>query len=113
MGQKLITMPENTTFMTPEGNMEVDADLISRISRADEIKDAVSLQSDLWFQEHGIFIHTPFLKHYFPQAKFVPILAKMLTTDQEFESFEKLGQVFTTEFHKIQFNVWKILVMQK
>ena len=86
-------MPENTTFMAPEGNMEVDADLISCISGADEIKDVVSLQSDLWFQEHGIFIHTPFLKHYFPQAKFVPILAKMLTTDQEFESFEKLGQV--------------------
>ena len=93
MGQKLITMPENTTFMAPEGNLEVDADLISRISGADRIKDVVSLQSDLWFQEHGIFIHTPFLKHYFPQAKFVPILAKMLTTDQEFESFEKLGQV--------------------
>ena len=37
MGQKLITMPENTTFMASEGNMEVDADLISRISGADEI----------------------------------------------------------------------------
>lgn len=92
-GQKIITMPEETVFMAPEGNLETSDDLIRKIAENDLVKDVVSLQSDLWFTEHGIFTHAPFIKHYFPDAKIIPILSKMLTTDEEFESFTKLGKV--------------------
>ena len=92
-GKKLITMPRNTTFESPEGNIETDKKLISRIAKDPEIKNVVSIQDDLWKDEHGIFIHIPFIKHYFPNAKVVPIVVKMLSTDDEFEYFSKLGKV--------------------
>lgn len=93
LGQKQLTMPVNTVFKAPDGNILIDDELIAKLSENPEIMDAVSLQDDLWFQEHGIFIHTPFLKHYFPDSKVVPVLSKMLTTDEEFEYFGKLGKV--------------------
>lgn len=92
-GKKLITMPSDTIFESPEGNIEINKNLISKIASDPEIKDVVSIQDDLWKDEHGIFIHIPFLKHYFPDAKVVPIVVKMLSTDDEFEYFPKLGKV--------------------
>lgn len=93
LGEKLITLPKETVFHAPDGDLEIDYDLISKIAEAESVKDSVSLQKDLWYGEHGIFIHSPFLKHYFPKAKVVPVLTKMLSTDEEFASFEKLGQL--------------------
>lgn len=92
-GQNIITLPKDTVFKAPDGDMQVDEELVLKIAQSEQLKDAVSLQSDLWAGEHGIYIHTPFLKHYFEQAKFVPVLSKMLTTENEFEYFNKLGQL--------------------
>ena len=91
-GQKLITLPKETTFESPEGNLILDENLINKIASSNELKNVVSLQNDLWYEEHGIFIHSPFLKHYFPQAKIVPVLVKMLSTEDEFKYYKTLGK---------------------
>lgn len=92
-GTNLITMPENTVFASPDGDVLIDYDMIARIACHDAVKPYVSLQSDVWSQEHGIFAHTPFLKHYFPEAAVIPVLVKMLTPDDQFSAFEALGKV--------------------
>lgn len=94
-GKKLITMPEDIVFDTPEGKIEPDKNIILKIKNDEEIKDAVSIQDDLWKDEHGIFVHMPFIKHYFPDAKVVPITVKMLSSDDEFKYFSKLGKVLS------------------
>lgn len=92
-GQKLITMPKDTVFMSPSGQLDIDYSLINQIASDSRISDVVSLQNDLWYEEHGIFIHCPFLDEYFPYAKVVPILVKMLPSDDEFDYFTQLGTV--------------------
>ncbi len=94
-GNNLINLPNEIEFETPDGNLNPDKELIEAIKNNSEINSAVSLQDDLWKGEHGIFIHTPFLKHYFPSARFVPIAVKPLSTDEEFEYFKKLGKVLS------------------
>ncbi len=94
-GKNLITMPESTVFTSPEGDLEIDYSLINSISQNEQLKNNISLQDDLWFNEHGIFTHTPFLKHYFPDSKIIPVLVKMLSTEEEFECFNKFGQVLS------------------
>lgn len=94
-GQNLITMPQSTVFKAPDGDLEIDYSLISQIKENDSVKNKISLQDDLWINEHGIYTHTPFLKHYFPEAKVIPVLVKMLSTDDEFEYFTKFGKVLS------------------
>ena len=90
-GKNIITFPKQTVFKAPEGDLEVDYELISKIAENDELENSISLQDDLWYEEHGIFSHTPFIKHYFKNAKIVPVVLKMLSTDQDFEQYKKLG----------------------
>lgn len=94
-GNKIITMPKDTVFYAPDGELEVDYDLIAKISDDSRISDYVSLQDDVWFEEHGIFGHTPFIKHYFPNTKIIPIVLKMLSEEDEFEYYKRLGKVIS------------------
>ena len=91
--QKIISFPKDTVFQGVEGPLTVDYELISKIASDSRISDNVSLQDDIWYEEHGIFSHTPFIRHYFPETKIVPVVLKMLSDDDEFEQFKKLGQV--------------------
>jgi AmmeMemoRadiSam system protein B len=92
-GKNIITMPQNTVFSSPEGDHVLDKEIIKKISEDKELSSYVSLQDDLWFEEHGIFSHTPFIKHYFPDARVVPVVLKMLSKDDEFEKYKALGKV--------------------
>lgn len=94
-GKKLITVPDKISFETPQGNMNVNHELIFFLQNDDEIGKYVSVQDDVWPGEHGIYSHTPFLKKYFPDAQFVPILVKSLSTDDEFKIFSKLGALLS------------------
>lgn len=96
LGKELITMPKKINFDTPDGIIDLDYESIKKIASDSEIKNVVKLQNNLWQTEHGIFLHMPFLKHYFPNAKIIPITVKMLSTPDEFEYFDKLGKVLNT-----------------
>ncbi len=92
VGKKQIVIPENTIFDAPEGLLEV-ADLQKKLQENKLIGKYVEQTDEPWEMEHGIFIHTPFLKHYFPQAEFFPILVKSFSKDEEFEIYENLANV--------------------
>lgn len=94
-GKKLITVPDKIVFETPQGDMIVNDDLISRLKTDEKIGQYVSVQDDVWSGEHGIFVHTPFLKKYFPDAEFVPVLVKPLSTENEFQIFSELGTLLS------------------
>ena len=90
-GKKNIVAPKNTCWKTPDGPLFVDEDLLSLLLQQPEMKNKISLQDKFWVQEHGIFIHTPFLKHYFPQTKILPVLLKGFSVDEEYEDYKKLA----------------------
>lgn len=48
------------------------------------LKDGVAVDGGQNFvNEHGLYNHAPFIKHYFPKAKFVPIMLKWETTPEQ------------------------------
>ncbi len=98
-GKKNIVFPKNTRFMAPEGEIplaeEIEEALKAEILADEKLKDEVSFQDSLWENEHGIYIHTPFIKHYFPKAKILPILVKMFSESQEFQLYKNLGQLLS------------------
>lgn len=92
-GTNLITIPENTIFETPEKQLELYEPLNSHLTNPNNsISKFVSPSSEPWKIEHGIFAHTPFLKHYFPQSNFFPILLKSFSKEDEFFAYEKLAE---------------------
>ena len=95
-GKKNITAPVNTYWHTADGDLFVDEALLSKIVNDPLVKDNISLQNEFWKQEHGIFIHAPYIKHYFPELKFVPILLKGFSSDQDFEEYKTLAKVLAS-----------------
>ena len=56
----------------------------------DEIKvlaqaGAVSIENKYYSKEHGIFVHYPFIKKYFPEAKIMPLILKVGTPQVNLE----------------------------
>lgn len=92
-GKKNITAPVNTIWHTSDGDLFVDEKLLTSIINDPLMKDKISLQNGLWQQEHGIFVHVPFINHYFNGLKIVPILLKGFSSDQDFEEYKTLGKV--------------------
>ncbi|WP_191015146.1 AmmeMemoRadiSam system protein B [Treponema zioleckii] len=96
-GTKNIVFPKNTKFMAPEGEIplasKIEKLLEEQILSDEVLKNEVSFQDSLWENEHGIYIHTPFIKHYFPNAKILPILVKMFSNPEEFRLYQKLGEL--------------------
>ena len=90
-GKKEIVAPlPNVIFKTTEGNLELDKTLLKKISKSD-FSSRVDFADQLWKEEHGAFIHVPFIRHYFPNAKFVPLLLKPLSTEEDFLSYAALA----------------------
>lgn len=70
---------EMCVYSTTEGDLELDSDLID-----DMVDEGAAVYNDTAFpQEHAIFAHSPFIKHYFPEAKIVPVLFKWDTPISE------------------------------
>lgn len=91
-GKKQIVIPENTVFEAPDGILKT-ADLSEKLLQNEKIGSYVDKTEKPWLTEHGIYIHTPFIKHYFPDAEFFPILLKSFSKDEEFEIYENLAEV--------------------
>ncbi len=92
-GKKNIVAPANTYWQTPDGDLFVDEELLTKIVNDQSIENMISLQDEFWVQEHGIFVHAPFIHHYLPELKIVPILLKGFSSDQDFEQYKTLGKV--------------------
>ncbi|MFH1533702.1 MAG: AmmeMemoRadiSam system protein B [Nitrospirota bacterium] len=66
-------------YSTTDGDLMLDEDFID-----DMVDDGVAVYNDTTFaQEHAVFAHSPFIKHYFPEATIVPILFKWDTSIDE------------------------------
>ncbi len=61
---------ENCVYKTTEGNLEVNENLVEKMK--DE--KIVNVADENFVNEHSISSHAAFIKHYFPEAKIVPII---------------------------------------
>lgn len=92
-GKKLITLPKNTEFHVPAGRLTLAKDVEKRLTKNRKLKKYMEISSAPWSGEHGIFVHTPFIAKYFPDAEFLPILLKSFSKDDEFQAYTILSQV--------------------
>ncbi|MBQ9538691.1 MAG: AmmeMemoRadiSam system protein B [Treponema sp.] len=79
------------SFTAPDGNLDLAGDLLEKLAGYEPLSSFVSFQDDLWPADHAVYAHTPFLKHYFPDSRFLPLLLKPLASDSEFDAFGKLA----------------------
>lgn len=94
-GTAAITVPTHTTFYAPDGSHKGKIRLaqkeLSALKKNKALSTAVSFQDGLWEEEHGVFAHTPFIHHYFPTARLLPILLKPCATETDFDAFMRLA----------------------
>ena len=96
-GKKEIVAPKsNVRFLTTEKDVPIEHKILRKLEQSD-LAQAVDFEDEAWIQEHGIFIHMPFIHHYFPKAKVVPIILKPLAEKSEFESFKMLAEFLDKE----------------
>lgn len=71
-------------YSTTDGDLMPDEDFID-----DMVDESAAVYNDAAFpEEHAIFAHSPFIKHYFPEAKIVPIIFKW---DTPIDELKKVG----------------------
>ncbi|MCQ2586547.1 MAG: AmmeMemoRadiSam system protein B [Treponema sp.] len=92
-GEKQIVIPCRTFFDAPGGQLNLSGKLQSDLTKDSRISENVDMTIEPWIDEHGIYIHTPFIKHYFPDAEFFPILLKSFSAEEEFDIYKKLAEV--------------------
>ncbi len=96
-GKKEIVAPKtNVKFLTTEKDVPIEHKILKKLSQSD-LAQAVDFEDEAWIQEHGVFIHMPFIHHYFPKAKVVPLLLKPLADESDFDSFRKLAEFLDSE----------------
>ncbi len=92
-GLSTVCVPtDNVVFSAPDGSFGLAQDVLLRLKSDERLKKAVSVQDEIWIADHAMYSHTPFLKHYFPEAKLLPVLLKPLAVDDEYKDFEALAQ---------------------
>lgn len=93
-GKACIALPaDDVEFTAPDGILPLDTALLGRIQADERLDGFVSVQRAMWKGDHAVYSHTPFLKKYFPEAAFLPILLKPLATDDEYKAFGTLAQL--------------------
>lgn len=67
-----VVTARNCSWDTVYGELELDGTLTAQLAQ-----EGLATISDASFEkEHGIFVHAPFIKYYFPNARIVPILLR-------------------------------------
>lgn len=70
LSEDSIVTGQNLRWETVYGDLEPDRELVNSL-----IDSGLAIGFDQAFPaEHGVFIHSPLIKHFFPQAKIIPIL---------------------------------------
>ncbi len=94
---RAIAAPKNNVrFLTTEKDVPIEHKILKKLARSD-LAQSVDFMDEAWIQEHGVFIHMPFIHHYFPKAKVVPLLLKPLADESDFDSFRKLAEFLDSE----------------
>jgi MEMO1 family protein len=75
-GQAYIQTCGECVFGTAEGDLFLDIEVIERLNVA-------TVRDETFVKEHGIFAHSPFIKHFFPEAKIVPILLRSDISEED------------------------------
>jgi AmmeMemoRadiSam system protein B len=88
----LVVIPRLTRFETPAGVLAPDVLIASALLAEPALKGVLSADDAPWPDEHGIFMHTPFISRFFPHARFVPVLVKPCATEGEMVSFRVLAE---------------------
>lgn len=91
-GKTNIVSAKNTLFTGPERNVPLAEDLIKKLSNDSVLSEYVSLQDKMWEAEHAMFIHTPYISHYFPDVPIMPIVLKGFSEDEDFIQYKKLAE---------------------
>ncbi|MFH1284707.1 MAG: AmmeMemoRadiSam system protein B [Candidatus Peregrinibacteria bacterium] len=63
---------KNCLYTTVDGDVEVDENLVDDLAS----NGIAGIEDNTFTEEHAVFAHTSFIKHYFPDAKIVPIVLK-------------------------------------
>jgi len=81
------TLAVTTPFFwrTPFGVVEANKDLTMKLAGLEKVQ----VQTVLFYNEHGISLHPPFIRYYLPQAKIVPLVLSQVGS---FEYYQMLGK---------------------
>jgi AmmeMemoRadiSam system protein B len=69
-GQGIATMRDG--FQMPLGTVRVQQDIVNNLVSNNQ----VSLERDVFEDEHSIIVQLPFIQHFFPEAQIVPIVLR-------------------------------------
>lgn len=66
-------------YQTTDGNLSIDKSLAKKLVRS----NLVTNEPKTFIKEHGVYNHAPFMKHFFPETKILPILLKWETQPEK------------------------------
>lgn len=91
-GNNYFAVPDEIVFDSIDRKIELDNDLIGELKNS-SLGKYIQVNNELWFKEHGAFVHTPFIGHYFKNAKFLPIAVKpeCVWGEEAKKAFEELA----------------------
>ena len=73
------------SYKTFFGNVGIEENIVSDLEKSDLVSS-----SDLFKEEHGVYTIVPYIKHYIPEAKIVPIAISQKTRGSEESRIEVL-----------------------
>ena len=88
----LVVLPRSSQFETPSGILSPDVSIVRALLAEPALAGVLSADDTPWPDEHGIFMHTPFISRFFPGARFVPILVKPCAAEGELGAFRVLAE---------------------
>ncbi len=81
-GGPALTAGDHLRFETTFGPLEPDRSLVRSMGRRANLATA----DGAFTREHAIYAHTPFIRHFFPGARFVPVLTRWGAPPRELEA---------------------------
>jgi poly-gamma-glutamate synthesis protein (capsule biosynthesis protein) len=80
--------PFETTF----GTVEIDNGAVKRLLASGDLFEAARFDA-----EHGLLAEMPFIRHFFPEAKVVPVLASIFTTPEDWLAAAEVLQLISDD----------------
>lgn len=89
--KNFISVPDSIQFDSVDRKISLENNVIQKLLGS-QIGEYMEVNNELWFKEHGVFVHTAFIGHYFPNAKIVPLALKPECRGDEFKIFRQLAE---------------------
>lgn len=75
VGTTPVVLAPAVVYPTVDGTLATDGPFGADLAR--DLGRRASVLAGVWGAEHGVFMHVPYLRHFFPRARFVPVLLRM------------------------------------